>query len=275
MSKISRSRFANSAKNMVFSLAAQMVTIILNIISRRVFVDALSKEYLGISTAFSSILTVLALAELGVGSAIIYSMYKPIAENDQEKIKSLMRLYRQVYCIVGSLIIGVGAALTPFLHLFVEEMPDIPHISIIYLMLVLQSGVTYFFSYKTSFLTATQQSHIIQKYDMATAFIQITLQIVVLQTLGDYFLYLAIGIVCPFIKNVIATMHIDRMYPFLRQKAQRLDPEETGKIKKNVLALFIYKICQKLSTTIDTLLISKMLGVTEVAIYSNYHLIIS
>lgn len=275
MSNVSQSRFANSAKNMLFSTFAQVLTIVLNIIGRRVFVDVLSAEYLGISTAFSSILTVLALAELGVGSAIIYSLYKPIAEHDEAKIRSLMRLYKQVYCCVGALILVAGGALTPFLHLFVEEMPDIAGVQWIYLMLVAQTGVTYFFSYKTSFLTATQQSHILHKYDMVTAVVQIGLQILALLLTGNYFLYLGIGIICPFTKNVLATIQIDRMYPFLRQKATQLSKEETGKIKKNVLALFIYKVCQKLSTTIDTLLISKMLGVTEVAIYSNYHLIIS
>lgn len=275
MSKVSQSRFANSARNMVFSTLAQVLTIVLNVVGRRVFVDVLSKEYLGISTAFTSILAVLALAELGVGSAIIYSLYKPIAEHNEEKICSLMRLYKQVYCCVGALILVAGSALTPFLHLFVDEMPDIAGIHWIYLMIVAQSGVTYFFSYKTSFLTATQQSHILRKYDIVATAVQIGLQILALLLTGNYFLYLGIGIICPFMKNVFATMQIDRMYPFLRQKAKKLDKEETGKIKKNVLALFIYKVCQKLSTTIDTLLISKMLGVQEVAIYSNYHLIIS
>ena len=274
MSNISKSRFANSARNMTFSLASQAVTILLNIVGRRIFVEVLNAQYLGISTAFSSILSILALAELGVGSAIIYSLYKPIAESDTEKIKSLMRLYRTTYCLIGGLIIAVGLALLPFLDFFVEEMPDIPHISWIYVMLVLQSGITYFFSYKTSFLTATQQSYILQKYNMATTVIQLVLQNVVLLLWGNYMLYLALGILCPFVKNLCATMQINRMYPFLKEKAQKLSKEDTAPIKKNILALFIYKVCQKLSTTIDTLLISKMLGVNEVAIYANYHLVI-
>ena len=275
MSNVTKSRFANSARNMTFSLAAQLVTILLNIVGRRIFVEVLNAQYLGISTAFSSILSILALAELGVGSAIIYSLYKPIAENDIEKIKSLMRLYRTTYCLIGTLITVLGVGLLPFLGFFVEEMPDIPHISWIYIMLVLQSGITYFFSYKTSFLTATQQSYILQKYNIVATVIQLVLQNAALLLWGDYMLYLGISILCPFVKNVCATLQIERMYPFLREKASKLSREDTAPIKKNILALFIYKICQKLSTTIDTLLISKMLGVKEVAIYSNYHLIIN
>lgn len=275
MSNVSKSRFANSARNMTFSLAYQMLTILLSIFGRRIFVEVLNAQYLGISTAFSSILSILALAELGVGSAIIYSLYKPIAESDTEKIKSLMRLYRTTYWWIGTLITVVGVGLLPFLDFFVEEMPDIPHISWIYIMLVLQSSITYFFSYKTSFLTATQQSYILQKYNIVTTVSQLVLQNAVLLLWGNYMLYLGLGILCPLVKNVCATIQIDRMYPFLREKANKLTKEDTAPIKKNILALFIYKICQKLSTTIDTLLISKMLGVKEVAIYSNYHLIIS
>ncbi len=275
MSNVSRSRFANSAKNVVFSMAAQILTIVLNVFGRRVFVQVLDAEYLGISTAFSSILSILTLAELGVGSAIIYSLYKPIAVNDTEQIKSLMRLYRNTYWVIGTLIITLGVCLIPFLDFFVEEMPDIPHITLIYVMLVLQAGITYFFSYKTSFLTATQQSYILQKYDMVATTTQLVLQMGVLLLWGDYFAYLGLGILCPFVKNAYASLRIDKMYPFLKEKSKKLSKEATAPIKKNILAMFIYKVCQKLSTTIDTLLISKMLGVTEVAIYSNYHLIIN
>lgn len=275
MSNVNKSRFANSARNMAFSLVAQVLTIVLNIIGRRVFVEVLDSEYLGISAAFTSVLSVLALAEMGVGSAIVYSLYKPIAEENYEKIKSLMRLYRQVYCGVGTLILVGGAALTPYLHLFVDEMPDIPGIRVIYLMLVAQSGITYFFSYKTSFLNAVQQSYIVKKFNMGAAVIQVILQIASLLWLGNYYLYLSISIICPFVKNVLATRYIDRMYPFLKEKAQKLPKEDVGIIKKNVLALLLYKISNTIAVTIDTILISRLLGVVEVAVYSNYHLIVS
>jgi len=165
--------------------------------------------------------------------------------------------------------------MTPFLDVFVEEMPQIPGIQWIYLMLVVQSGSTYFFSYKTSFLNATQQSYINRKYEMAASVAQISAQIAILLLWGNYYLYLAIGIVCPFLKNIFATRQVDRMYPFLKGKAQKLSREETVKIRKNVLALFLYKVCNTIVVTIDTLLISRMFGVIQVAVYSNYHMISS
>ncbi len=275
MEKVSQSRFSNSVKNTAFALLSQMLTIVLGFVSRRVFVECLSKEYLGISTAFTSILSVLSLAELGVGSAIIYSLYKPIATHDNEKIKSLMKLYQRVYVAVGTLILVVGAGLTPFLGSFVKDMPQIKGVQLIYLLLVVQQASQYFFSYKINFLSATQQGHIVQKFNMATTVVQISMQIAVLLVFKDYYSYLVIGVLCPFAKNVFASVKVDRMYPFLREKAQKLEKSEAQKIGENVGSIFIYKICQKLSTTIDTVLISKMMGVIEVAIYSNYHLIIS
>lgn len=275
MEKVSKSRFNNSVKNTVFALLSQMITIVLGFVSRKVFVECLNAEYLGVSTAFTGILSVLSLAELGVGSAIIYSLYKPIATQDQEKIKSLMKLYQRVYVAVGTLIFVVGASLTPFLGSFIKEMPQIKGVQIIYLLLVVQNASQYFFSYKINFLSATQQGYIIQKLNILTTFVQILLQIAVLLLFKDYYSYLAIGVLCPFAKNVFASVKVNRMYPFLREKAQKLEKDETKKIGENVAAIFIYKICQRLSTTIDTVLISKMMGVIEVAIYSNYHFIIS
>jgi O-antigen/teichoic acid export membrane protein len=259
----------------MFALLSQMLTILLGFVSRRVFVECLSKEYLGVSTAFTSILSVLSLAELGVGSAIIYSLYKPIATQDNEKIKSLMKLYRQVYIAVGTLILIVGAGLTPFLGSFVKEMPQIKGIQSIYLLLVVQNASQYFFSYKINFLSATQQGHIVQKFNIVTSVVQVSLQIAVLLIFKDYYSYLVIGVLCPFVKNIFASIKANRMYPFLREKAQKLEKSETKKISENVGAIFIYKICQRLSSTIDTVLISKMMGVIEVALYSNYHMIIS
>lgn len=275
MGSISKSRFNNSARNAVFSMVAQVLTIILNIIGRRVFVIVLDAKYLGVSTAFSSALNLLSLAELGVGSAIIYSLYKPIAEKNEAKICSLMGLYRKVYWIVGLFILIGGATLTPFLDIFVQEMPEIPHIRLIYILLVFQTASAYFFSYKTNFLSATQQGYITQKYQMLISAVQLVLQISALLITRDYFVYLILGIALPFLKNVLISKKVDTMYPFIKTKPDKLEKSETDKIKKNVFALFLYKISNTLSTTIDTILISKMLGVVEVAIYSNYHLIIN
>lgn len=274
MSKVSASRFNNTVRNITTSFVVQIITILLNIIGRRVFVQVLSAEYLGISTAFSSVLSVLSLAELGVGSAIVYSMYKPIAKKDYESIKSLMRLYKLVYRAVGTVVFVIGVSLVPFLSTFVKEMPDIPHVRLIYVLLVVQSASTYFFSYKASFLSATQQGYIVQKYNVISSTLQLILQIISLLAFGNYYMYLIIGIAGTLSKNILASVHVDRHYPYLKGKAQKLPQATTRSIKKNIAALFLYKISATLSVAIDTILVSKFLGVIECAIYANYHFVL-
>ena len=212
---ISKSRFRNSVVNTVASMFSQILSIILNIICRRVFVETLSIEYLGVSTTFSSILSILSLTELGIGSAIIYSLYKPIATDDKEKIKALMKLYQRVYQVIGLIIFVFGCSLTPFLNLFVNEMPDIPNIRWIYILLVVQNASSYFFSYKINFLTATQQNYISQKYYMVSHTIQIALQIVFLFLFRNYFIYLLTAIVLPLIKNIFLTSYRFHL-PFMK-----------------------------------------------------------
>lgn len=272
---ISESRFVNSSRNIFFSLLSQVLTMILDIVCRRVFLHYLSIEYLGLSSTFSSILNILSFAEMGIGSAIIFSLYEPIKNNDQIKIKSLMRLYRNVYYIVGFFILLVGSALTPFLDSFVKEMPNVPYVSLVYLLLVFQTGALYFFSYKINFLNATQQNHIFRKIQIIFNLTKAILQIVAIIVFRNYFVFLGIAIFFSVAIDVFCSIYVSRKYPFLKGKAEKLDEAEMKIIKKNVFALFLYKMSNTLSATIDTILIARMLGVVPAAIYANYHLVIT
>ncbi len=269
------SRFLNYSRNMVFALLTQFVTIALNLIGRRVFVQQLDIEYLGLGGLFTNILSILSLAELGIGHAIIYSMYKPIAISDNEKIKSLMKLYKKVYVSVGILMLAIGAIIAPGVESLIKDAPDIEGLSLIFMLFVVQSASTYFFSYKTNFLLAMQKNYILQIFDIINSVAMLSLQIISLILFKNYYIYLILSIVCPLIKNMLATIYVNRRYPFLREKAQSLEKQEVKKISKNVFALFLYKISSTLSATIDTILVSKFLGIIEVAIYYNYHFILA
>ena len=135
-----KSRIANSSRNMSYAMLSQIVTIVLNLVSRAVFVKVLATEYMGLSGLFTNVLGLLALAELGFGSAITYSLYKPIKEDNHEKIKSLMRLFKIVYWGIGSLIFFIGIGLTPFIDSFIKERPDIPYLELIFILFVVQSA---------------------------------------------------------------------------------------------------------------------------------------
>lgn len=274
-SSVSPSRIENSSRNVFFSLISQVLAMVLDVICRRVFLHFLAIEYLGLSTTFSSVLNLLSFAELGVGSAIIFSLYEPIKNNNQVKIKSLMRLYRNVYFFVGAFIIVVGGAITPFLNVFVKEMPDVPYVSLVYLLLVLQTGTQYFFSYKISFLNATQQNHVFRKVQIVSNLIKATLQIVSILLFKNYFVFLGLAIFFALATDIFCSIYVAKKYPFLKGKAEKLDSEEMRVFKKNVFALFLYKMSSTLSATIDTILIARMLGVVPAAFYANYHLVIT
>lgn len=139
-------RTDNIAKNAKFAVLSQAFLILTNFAVRRVFVMTLGEEYLGLNGLFGDILSMLSLAELGFGTAIVFSLYRPLAEGDKEKIKALMDLFGKAYRLVGCFVLAAGLALTPFLSFFVKEMPDgIPHIKWIYVLNVLNSGASYFF----------------------------------------------------------------------------------------------------------------------------------
>ena len=260
---------------MTFATMSQVVTIILNLLSRAIFVRVLAAEYMGLSGLFSNVLGLLSLAELGIGTAITYSLYAPIKNDNREKIKSYMRLYKRSYWAIGSIIFIVGIALVPFIDSFIKERPNVPYLELIFVLFVIQSSSTYFFSYKTQFFTATQNDYILQKYRISFSFIQVVLQIVYLLVFREYFGFLIIGIVVPFLNNAYASIKVDEFYPYLKEKAINLTSDELKPVKKNVFALFLYKVAQKLSATIDTIIVSKFMGIIEVAIYYNYHFILA
>lgn len=157
-------RTTNSIKNIKYSLFGQVFGLIANFITRMVFVRVLGAEYLGLNGLFTNILSILSFAELGIGPAIVYSMYKPLADKDEKSLQGLMKLYKRAYVTIGILILTIGGILTPFLSFFIKDMPDISNISLIYLMFVVNTASTYFFSYKRSFLIADQKKYLDSLY---------------------------------------------------------------------------------------------------------------
>lgn len=277
MGKHTNSRTENFSKNAVFAMLFEVLAALLAFIVRWFFIRCLRVEYLGMGGLFTNILTILSLAELGAGSAIVYSMYKPLAENNTERIKSLMYLYKTIYLWIGTAIFVLGMCVIPFLDFFVKEQPSIPYTEfiLIYVLTVIQTASSYFFCYRFSIYSANQKGRIIQKYGMFFSVLRSVLQVFVLIFLKNYIAYLIVAIVVTLINNIILSQKANREYPFLKEKAEKLDRESVHKIKKNIFALLLYKLGITVATTIDTLLISKFFGLIYVGIYSNYHLIIS
>lgn len=268
------SRTDNSLRNLKTAVLFKLAAIVVNFIARKIFVVVLTKEYLGLDGTFANILTMLSLAELGVGTAITYSMYKPLAEGDRELILSLMTLYRKFYTVIGITVGVLGAALTPFLQYIIRDIPDIPHIRLIYLMFVLDSSISYFLVYKQSLISADQKQHIVTSYQYKTSMAVTAAQCAALLLTEDYILYLALKLCATFVCNALLARKADRLYPYLKQKTvQPLPAPVRQDISKNIRAMIAHKLGSVVVFGTDNVLIAYFVGAVSVGLYSNYLLI--
>ena len=269
------SRTSNSIKNSFFSIGCQGINTLMSFLVRFVFIKCLPIDYLGLNGLFTNILMILSLAELGIGTAIVYSMYKPIAMNNKKKISILMRLYAKIYNVIGIVILIIGVCLIPFLDIFIKDQPSINGLIYIYVMFLLDTVLSYFFSYKRSLITADQKEYILSITRSIFILIKTILQIAMLLLTKNYFLYLCIQIVTTLCENLMISYIVDKKYSYLKEYNGKLTREETKEIIDNVKALFIYKFATVFLGGIDNLVISMKLGIIWVAKYSNYTLIIN
>lgn len=268
------SRTKNSIINSIYALSSQIITILLSFVIRTVFIKTLSAEYLGINGLFSNIITMLSLTDLGIGLAIPYTLYKPLAEDNKPRIQVLMKLYAKIYNIIGLVVLILGIAITPFLKYIVSEMPDIPEINLIYIMFVVNSACSYFFVYKKILLTSDQKAYIANRITMFVTVAKSVIEIAILCIYRNYILYLSISIITTITENIIISMKCDKLYPYLKEKTKdSVSKKDIQKLRKNTSASMIYRLATVIMTGTDSIIISKFIGVIAVGIYSNYVLI--
>lgn len=270
-----KSRTEYSARNTTVAMAARMIAILAGFLTRVVFTHTLSEEYVGINGLFTDILNVLALSELGVGTAITYALYKPISEKDVEKQKSLMRMYRQFYRIVAVIVLVGGLLVIPFMDILIKNQPRVEHLIFIYLMYLLNSVLSYLLIYKRTLIDAHQLSYIGVLYQTIFLIVQNLAQMTVLLVTGNFILYVSILILCTIANNFCISRKADKMYPYLKEKeAERLPGQERQEIYQNIRAMLMHKVGTVIVNNTDNLLLSSMVGIVSVSRYSNYFLII-
>ncbi len=266
-------RSENSIKNIKVNLVSQLLGDVLSFVCRTVFIRMLGATYLGVSNLFIGILSLLSLAELGIGTAIGFSMYKPLAGNDRRKIGALMNLYRRAYHVIGLIVAAAGLLLTPFIPFF-SGSPDIPYLTPIYLLYVFNSAITYFFSYKQSIINADQKNYICTIYQYGLCIAQNIIQIVILLQTKNFILYLCTQILFSFLTNFLLSRKADRMYPYLKHyRNAKLARADRNAIFKNIRAMFMNRIGGAIVSGTDNILISKFVGLVSVGIYANYFMV--
>ena len=269
-------RLKNSIRNTISGIASRIITIIFPFIIRTVIIKKIGMDYAGLNGLFSSVLMMLSISELGFGSALVYSMYKPIAEADTDKVCALLNFYKKVYRIVGCVILTLGLCLLPFIRSFINgEVPADINVYVLYLVFLLNTVIGYFaFAYKNSLLTASQRLDVSNRITICINLIMYIAQLAVLWTLKDYMAYIILSPVFTVITNIVQAIVVDKLYPQYKCRGS-IEKNELKGIYKNVFALIGEKIGATVFLSTDTIAISATLGLTAVACYNNYYMIIS
>ena len=269
-------RTGNSIRNTFFALGSQAVQSIMAFVCRTVFINTLGKTYLGFNGLFSDILTLLSLAELGVGTAILYSMYKPAAVDDKKTLTALLNLYKKIYNTIGLMITVIGLCITPFLNYLISDIPNMPELSLIYILYLFNTSFSYFFIYKKSILIVYQKSYIYSIVYIVTSIAQSILQILFLFFTKNFIIYLIIQMACTLANNIIVSIYVDKKYSFIKKyKNEMVSQNLKKKIFTNVKAMFVSKLSSAIVTSTDNLLISKFVSTIVLGMYSNYTLFIT
>ncbi len=266
----------NAKRNIIFATILKIYQTLLPFIFRTVMIQILGAGYLGLNSLFTSVLQVLNLAELGVGSAMVFSMYKPIAEDDSEKICALMKLYRIYYRIIGGVILVAGLAVTPFIpYLISGEVPADINVYVLYLLNLAATVLTYWlFAYRNSILSAHQRTDISSKVTIITDTVKYGLWLIALYIFKNYYYYVIAILLTQALNNIVTAICSRKLYPQYSPKGN-VTKEERKVINKRIVDLFTSKLGGTITGSADTIVISAFLGLTILAMYQNYYYIIT
>ena len=268
---MTKSRTYNTTRNVFSGFIKQIVSILFPFIIRTIIIYYLGAEYQGISGLFSSILQVLSLADLGFSTAVIFSLYKPISENDNQLINALMSYLRRVYRIIGLIVLVLGLSLLPFLNqLITGNIPSNINIYILYLIYLFNSVSSYYlFAYKSALFTAMQREDIISNvYTITSVFIKL-IQIVLLILFKNYYIFILIQPIGTIINNLLIQLYSKKMFSDIFPEG-RIPDDYKSNLSKQVRALFISRIADVARNSLDNIIISSFIGLAAVAAYDNY-----
>lgn len=269
-------RLRMTAKNAFWSYFSMGFSFVLQFISRTVFIYSLEEGYLGINGLFSNVLGVLSFAELGIGTAINFSLYKPVAEHDVEKIKSYMYYYKWAYRVIAFIVGVLGIVLIPFLDILVTDPGNVGNIKIYYCIYLFNTVTSYFVSYKYSLVNAEQKNYIYTNVNLIISASSIAVQIVSLIIWKNFLVYLLVAAGFGVFQKIFVSIYFDKLYPYLRDKnVEKLSKDEKNTLISKVKALVIHKIGDVSVHQTDNIIVSAFVSTKMVGLLSNYNLIIS
>jgi len=272
------SRLDYSIKNIKYGYIASIVNALAGFVTRTIFIKTLGTDYLGVNGLYANVLGMLSFAELGIGSAMNYSLYKPVANGDKEKIKSLMYLYKKAYRFVTLIIFAIGIAIVPLISYVIKDAGELSHDELVtyYLIFLFNTSVSYLVSYKFSLSNAEQKNYIQTNINTVGKIIINIAQIFVLLIWRNYFAFLLTQSIVQLLQHVFTVYYFDKYYPLLKEKnILPLSKEEKKPIVKNIKALILHNLAGVAVYQTDNILISSFISLSVVGIVSNYLMIIA
>ena len=266
----------NTIQGSIWGIASKSVSILLPFVIRTLIIHELGVEYAGLGSLFSSILQVLSLADLGIGVAMVYAMYKPVAEDDIESISALLAFYRKVYIVIGGVVGALGLLILPFLEIFIQgAIPDNINIYILFLIYLANTVLSYsFLSYYSSILSAYQREADNSRIQLVINVLAYILQIVLLILSKNYYIYILVLPISVLCINITRYFYVRKHYPRIECRGT-ISRKTKNEIKKNVSALVMFKIGNAIVNSVDTIIVSAFMGLVITAYYNNYYYIIS
>ncbi len=265
-----QSRTKLAMKNVSVTGLVTFLSFPIQFINRFFMVRYLGMAYLGITSLYANILSVLSLTDLGVGTAIIFMMYQPLEDGDHRKLSILMRYYRNIYYGIAIIIFVVGLIITPFLHIFLGTQITYPHVYLLFLIYLLGSVSSYLFSYNQSLLNADQHSHVVSTINLVVCYVMLTAQIITVVLFKNPLLYAVLFVSTGFITNLIVSIYVHCHYPYIYGTNDRLTKKEDRSLLDNVIGNFFLRVSGVVVTGTDNLFLSAFAGVIQVGFYANY-----
>lgn len=268
-------RTKNAIKNIAMSLFSQIVILILGFVSRKVFIDNLGAEYLGVNGLLTNVLSMMVLIEGGIGISIVYNLYKPLAENNKEKIIALVQLYKKAYKILALIILIISCGLYPILGFIMKSDEPIKGMFVVYAIFVGKNIISYLNAYKWALINADQKGYVLARSNLIFQIITTIAKISILILTQSYIIFLLMEIGVFILQNITNTFIVYKRYPYLKEKSKySIDNDTKENINKNVRAMFLHNIGGYLVFSTDNILISTFISVKAVGLYSNYTMVI-
>lgn len=268
------SRKERTVKNTITAILKYLIRVIMQFVVRTVVIYKLGVEYVGLDSLYANIISMLSLAELGIGSAIVFSMYKPASENDIEKLKSLNNFYKKMYLIIAVVVLCVGSAITPFLKHLINGEPNVDvNLYVVYGVFLLNAVISYFGAHKRSLLFVNQRNDIENNLYTIQNLVMSAVQIALLLIFKNYYLYVVMIPLFTLLETISVTLIANKLYPEIRGKAQPLDKETKKEITKNIIGASCHQLGGVIVMSTDNLLVSIFFGLTVLGNVSNYVLI--